>query len=139
MSLAMIPLEPPPKTRDAFTDFATRRLLVIDDDYQLIPLIGRAAQQIDPDLVIDWACGAQEARMALCESRYQAALVDFVLPGSESGFSIAKEIELRQPGSRIAMMSALPISIPSSCRGFLLKPFGLRECRHFLSNLIYTS
>lgn len=136
MSMTSFDLVPLPKTVVPVICLDSWRMLVIEDDLQLLPLIARAAQGIDPDLVIDWAVDRDEARSAMLESQYDAVLADYLLPGSPSGFTVHRDCRRLQPHSRFAMMSSMDIPIPVGCHGFLKKPFGIVGCREFLYDLL---
>ncbi|MCR9095486.1 MAG: hypothetical protein NXI30_14795 [bacterium] len=139
MSLSPRPLEdlrPPPKTVVVQPRLRSPRMLVIEDDPMVIPLIARALHQLDPDVVLDWARDAEEGRSALASADYYAVLADFMLADSESGYSLLGSCRFLQPAARFAMMSALPISTPQHAFGFLRKPFGVKECEAFLADLL---
>lgn len=139
MSIPLVPidqLEPPPKEIDFHPRLLSPRLLVVEDDPQMIPLLTRALRLLDPDIQLDWATSAKEGRGALASGHYDAVLADFVLEDSDSGFSLYEDSRTLQPDARFAMMSALPISPPEQSCGLLRKPFDVLECRRFLEGLL---
>lgn len=112
------------------------RILVIEDDGSLMPILSRAVAGLDPEVVLDWVTNATDARSALHDGKYDAILADFLLADSESGFALRTDSEILQPEARFAMMSALPISLPERSFRLLNKPFSIRECRDFLKDLL---
>ncbi len=136
MSQAFPLLPTVPKTPDLGIRIRSTRLLVIEDDTSMIPLVSRALTYLDPDIVLDWATNADDARSALTDGQYDAILSDFMLADSDSGFSIYSDCRTLQPNARFAMMSALPISLPDGAYGLLAKPFDVNECRNFIEGLL---
>jgi hypothetical protein len=57
-------LTPPVKANDVFPRIRSPRILVVEDDPAIIPLVTRALVQLDPDIVLDWAFNAEDARSA---------------------------------------------------------------------------
>ena len=138
MSLAPSPVDlllPPPKSIEIRPRLRSPRLLVIEDDPSIIPLLTRALIQLDPDIVLDWACNADEGRSALASCDYDAVLADFMLADSESGLALYEDCQALQPDACFAMMSALPIRLPERRFRFLRKPFDVDDCRRFLADL----
>jgi DNA-binding NtrC family response regulator len=129
-------LTPPVKANDVFPRIRSPRILVVEDDPAIIPLVTRALVQLDPDIVLDWAFNAEDARSALASGGYEAVLADFVLADSDSGYSLLSECREYQPNARFAMMSSLPIAPPEKTAGFLRKPFAVSQCRSFLADLL---
>lgn len=138
-SLSTYPLErlvAPPKPIDVRPLIHSPRILVIEDDPGMLPLVSRGLALVDPDYAIDWVTTADEGRTALVSGEYRAVLADFILADSESGFSLHADCRILQPDARFAMMSALPISLPENAYGLLRKPFDVAECRTFLEGLV---
>lgn len=136
MSYPLPDLMPPPKKKPVLPRIHSKRILVIEDDHFMLPLISRALAHLDPDIVLDWATNAEDARSALASGRYTAVLADFMLEDSDSGFSLFGDCRELQPSARFAMMSALPISLPEGAFGLLRKPFNVEECGDFLDRLL---
>ena len=137
-ALPLPDLRPPPKRThtDTWPSLHAPRLLVVEDDVQLMPLLGRALHWVDPDVVLDWATDVGQARSAIVENEYRAILADFMLADSDSGLSIYADCRALQPEARFAMMSALPISLPVVAVGLLYKPFDLGRVCDFLRRLL---
>ena len=128
-------LLPPPKTQVA-PQLLAPRLLVIEDDSDLLPILARVVHGIDPDMKVDWASGADDARAAINSERYHAILSDYMLADSDTGLVLYQDCVKYQPQARFAMMSALPITLPDETCQLLRKPFTIAECHEFLSRLM---
>lgn len=139
---------PLPSTTDVYRQFhpralrcplpnePDRRLLVIEDDEDLWPLIGRVGCAIDSRIAIDYAATVNEAVDKLCEPiRYDAVLVDNCLPRPGVGAQLRVPIETLQPWARTAMMSGRTCPDVESWN-FLPKPFSFSQCRSFLHRLL---
>jgi len=117
------------------------RMLVVEDDLDLEPVIRRLAHAIRPDVTIDWVGDAQSARALLQEHCYDAVLVDQCLGEEGSGLGLRSRCWESQPQAIFAVMSAWPLSdylhsVGGAGTPFLRKPFALAECRAFLRSLL---
>lgn len=118
------------------------RLLVVDDDEDLRNVFDRIARSLDPDLVMDWAGGVDEAIPLLGTQRYTAVIADYLLRGTLTGLTLRAHTRRRQPCATFAMMSACPMrdvlaSLGSGPHPFLRKPFSMSECRQFVKAVLY--
>ena len=118
------------------------RMLVVEDDLDLQPVVWRAAYSIDPLLIVDWATSAGSARRRLESRRYVLVLADYLLAEGSSGLRVARWA--RPASGRFAMMSAFPVRdemVGCGLAGcpFLPKPFSLRQLRGFLLGLLPAS
>lgn len=113
------------------------RLLVVEDDPDMWRLIERAAREANPEVLIHWTTDAEGARSALECFEFDAVLADFMLENSQSGWWLLGECRRLQPRARIALSSSLPLRAPGAVGcPFLQKPFGIEQCRSFVTQLI---
>ncbi len=116
------------------------RLLVVEDDKDLMTFLRRIAFRVEPDLAVDWAGSVADARKLMHRQPYDLVLADYVLDTHESGLVLRSWLERRYPQVGFAMMSAYPIGDYLAYSGpgcpFLPKPFTVKECRRFLSQTL---
>ncbi len=113
-----------------------RRLLIVEDDPDLVSFLHRAARRVDPDVLVDWIPDADGARDALLRTRFAAVLADYAIEGDGTGWGLRQLVEETQDGAGFAVMSAMPLR-PEDGVPFLRKPFSERRAEHFLRNLIH--
>lgn len=113
------------------------RLLVVEDDRELWPVLARVAWLANSDLQVDFTADT-EAAVAKLEGdiRYDAVLADYLLD-DHTGLWVKQSVASRQPWARVGIMSSFPVenAVGGEC-AFLPKPFSIRDCRSFLSELI---
>ena len=121
----------------AFLRIRRPRLLVVEDDPDMWRLVERAAREANPEVLIHWTTNAEGARNALERFEFDAVLADFMLENSESGWWLLGECRRLQPKASIALSSSLPLRAPGAAGcPFLQKPFGIEECRAFVTRLL---
>ena len=114
-----------------------RRVLVVEDDPDLIPLFVRALRAVDPELCLLWSMDSDAARILLLAGACEAVVADYTIPGRETGWSLASCCREATPAIPFGLTSALPLgSIEALGSPFLLKPFSLRELVAFLHRLV---
>jgi len=67
------------------------RILVVEDDRELEPLVRRAALTMVPPAAVDWCTSARHAHELLTTRYYDAVIADFCLEGSAAGLSLRAE------------------------------------------------
>jgi len=117
------------------------RMLVVEDDRDLEPIMRRVIHAIRPDVTVDWVGDAQSARSLLGVHFYDVVLVDQCLGEEGSGLGLRARCWESQPQAIFAVMSAWPLSdylhsVGGAGTPFLRKPFALAECRTFLRALL---
>jgi DNA-binding NtrC family response regulator len=119
------------------TSSTRKRLLVVEDDADLVAVLERIASSIDADIVMDWAPDVEVAERQMHERRYDVVLADFLLESERTGFALRSRCERLQPHAAFAMMSSMPLDVPGEdpCP-FLRKPFTVAECREFLRTML---
>jgi DNA-binding response OmpR family regulator len=126
MTMAHAPAEP-----------RARRVLVVDDDPDLMSLVAREFRAQDPDVCIQWSMDFEAARACLRSCRYDAVLADYLIEGAAGGWSLRSDCDVCQPGVPFALMSALPLSGTEKLGvPFLKKPFSRHELSSFLRSLL---
>lgn len=111
------------------------RVLVVDDDagHARVVVIGLRVEGFDVELTHD----AEEALRLLASERFDAAVVDLMLPGT-NGIQLARLVRERHPSTRVVLTSAYHLSerqlLRADCGavGFVPKPFDLGELARFL-------
>src|SRR5262249_19191669 len=114
------------------------RILVVEDDRELEPLVRRAAGSLIPPVAVDWCTSTQAAHELLASSFYAAVLAAGRRDGGLSGIALRSDCWELQPQAVFAMTSAYPLSrylysVGSHAIPFLAKPFDISRCRQFLS------
>jgi DNA-binding NtrC family response regulator len=117
------------------------RILVVEDDRELEPLVRRAAYMLRPVAQVDWCTSAEQARPLLESRFYDAVVADWCLEGADAGLALRAECWELQPQAVFAMTSSYPLSSYLHSVGrpgipFLPKPFDVLRCREFLSSLL---
>jgi len=120
----------------------TRRLLVVDDDRELLPIVRRAARLVLHDLQVDCAPTAEEARSLLSGRAYDVVLLDYYLDGDERGVDLVRLARRSQRDAVIAMMSSTGVrGLLDRTRHdrrlkLLPKPFTAAVVHHFLHDAL---
>lgn len=117
------------------------RLLVVEDDRDLEPLVRRAAGSLSPPVAVDWCTSAEQARELLARRYYDAVLADYALEGENSGLALRADCWKHQPQAVFAMTSSYPLtdylhSVGRAGCPFLPKPFDVWTCRRFVQSLL---
>src|SRR5688572_23355392 len=111
------------------------RLLIVEDDRELLHRLREAAGQRDCDAVC--VASLSEARAALLEQTFDVVLVDLGL-GPDSGFDLLQLLNDRYPATSTVVMSAASTvnsaiqSFEMSALAFVQKPF---EIGHLFDTL----
>ena len=64
------------------------RILVVEDDRELEPLVRRAASFLRPAARIDWCTSTEQAHTLLSMRFYDAVLADWRLEGAHAGLEL---------------------------------------------------
>ena len=117
------------------------RILLVEDDCELEPLVRRAAGALRPAVSIDWCTSTEQAHELLASRFYDAVIADWCLEGSHAGLELRVECWRLQPQAVFAMTSSYPLSTYLHSVGrpgipFLAKPFDVWRCREFLASLL---
>ena len=114
-----------------------RRVLVVEDDPDLIPLFVRALRVVDPELGLLWSMDSDAARILLFAGACEAVVADYAIPGQATGWSLASWCRELTPAIPFGLTSALPLgSIEALGAPFLPKPFSIRELVAFLHRIV---
>lgn len=138
-----------PKTPSTPAYFRPLRILVIEDDEELMGILTRALRKIFPACSIDRPHSAEDAlriiqeRYASREERFDLVVSDIMLPGQISGIELWETCEARFPGMPYLLISGMgesefkkavskdPVQPP-----FLAKPFSLQAFRHAVEDVL---
>ena len=117
------------------------RMLVVEDDRDLEPLVRRAVGSLSPPVAVDWCTSAEQARVLLASRYYDVVLADYVLEGNGAGLDLRSDCWTFQPQAVFAMTSSYPLteylhSVGRPGSPFLAKPFDVWRCRRFVSSLL---
>jgi len=117
------------------------RLLVVEDDRELEPLVRRAADALRPPARVDWCTSTEQAHGLLETGFYDAVLADWNLEGGTVGFALRTDCWQFQPQAVFAMTSSYPLSrylhsVGGAGIPFLAKPFDFGRCLDFLTSLL---
>jgi DNA-binding NtrC family response regulator len=114
-----------------------RRVLVVDDDEDLLFIIGEFLDSCE--VRFDMASSAAQARKLLAHCRYGTVISDFNMPG-ESGLDLYRSVSLRYPEVHFTLMSAnldqrlRREAMAMGIRSFLSKPFDLADLKNIILN-----
>src|ERR1043166_4836264 len=106
-------------------------VLVVEDDEQGRKLLVRILQG-QGGYGTDAAANAAEARALLAERTYQAALIDYRMPG-ESGIELLKHVRARFPDAAAIMVTAVDdaesveLALQIGAYGYVVKPYRVSE------------
>lgn len=141
MPTPTVPFEPSLSSLTELLRLHTPRMLVVEDDHDLEPLVRRAAGSIDPAVNVDWCSSAEAARELLARRYYDVVLADYVLEGCDAGLALRADCWQLQPQAVFAMTSSYPLqdylhSVGRPGSPFLPKPFDLWSLRRFVASLL---
>ena len=113
------------------------RVLVVEDDPDLIPLFVRALRAVDPELCLLWTMDSEAAWILLASRACDAVVADYAIRGNETGWSLASWCRASAPAIPFGLTSALPLgSIEALGTPFLPKPFSIRQLVAFLHRIV---
>ena len=117
------------------------KMLVVEDNVELLTILARSVSRLRPNLEIDWATNLSEARHSLRSDRYDAILVDYVLDRDARGTALYADSRRSQPGTPFAIMSSRPLDelvrcVKDPAIPLLTKPFTSRDLAVFISALL---
>ncbi len=112
------------------------RVLLVEDDPDVAPLVYRGLRDVDPLLSIVWASDSARAREALSSGSFDVVIADYSIDGGGTGWTLLEEARARDPGVRCGILSALPLGIEKLGTPFLHKPFARHELISFLRPLL---
>ncbi len=124
---------------DTRANAPSQRVLIVDDEPSirdlLVRLLGREGYRV---AVADTG---EQALAALEASRFDLVIVDKNLPGL-TGFDVLRAVQANHPGTASIMITAFPNAEAESdaralgARGFVSKPFGIREVLRTVADAI---
>ncbi len=116
---------------------ARTRILIVEDDPDLWPLLTNFSRRVDPTMTVDFCESRGEAIEMLGQQvTYRAVVSDLCLPKPGDGLKLVAKVRELQPAARFGMISALMGFKPPKDVCYLAKPFTPDQYRHFLRDLI---
>ena len=88
-----------------------KRVLIVEDDLTIQPVLERMIRRINPNIQIDWTTRAEKALILLSQSRdtsprpYEVVLTDIGLAGEKSGIDLVNECYLKQISANFVLTS----------------------------------
>lgn len=117
------------------------RVLVVEDDLDLMNVIQRMTRAFDPSIEIDWVTRVDDALDRLARRHYRMVLADYHLENSRCGLALLDPCEQLQPRATFAMISSDAFDQLEGARAhrefpFLRKPFTALECFTFIGGAL---
>lgn len=117
------------------------RVLVVDDDPEIVALLAPPAQAVVGDVRLDWVASLCAASAELERARYDLVLTDWHLANGESGLDLASLVTSLQPAATFAVMTGSSVSefllaVGQPPGAFLSKPFSQAACRGFFASVL---
>ena len=127
-----------------------RKVLIIEDDVEIVAVFNKILRSIDPRFYSDWVTSAEQA-VGLLEAAartknlhpYDLILADVFLDGARTGLDVWRLCKEFFPTVPLVVTSAFPFSTYFEELGketlrppFLQKPFVLTDCREMLEGYL---
>ena len=128
-----------------------KRILIVEDDLDLVDVLERVLRSIDRDVEIDVATSAETALFRLNERArsadeqrpYDLLIADIFLEGRTTGLDVWKICQNVYPEIHLIVTSSLPIDKFLAATGresaappFLAKPFTVMEVKKLFSRIL---
>lgn len=135
---------------ETFALTRVRRVLVVEDDLELMTVLDQIIRTIDAAIATEWVTTAEEA-VSLLEDKldisphapYDLVLADIFLEGDSTGLDLWKLCQQHFPEMPVIVTSALPVDKFFTALGrdtisppYLAKPFRPGECRQLLEGIL---
>jgi DNA-binding response OmpR family regulator len=118
------------QTRRSMLFAGMARILVIDDEPQIVSFVSRALAA--DGLAVESACDGARGLALAVRKRYELVVLDLLLPGID-GVGVLRELMLRHPGQQVLILSAIAeVEAKVRCldlgaADYLTKPFSIAE------------
>ncbi len=118
------------------------RVLVVEDDLWMQPLIYGAVKSAIPNACIDWVESAEDATRKTRYTKYSIVIADIYLkPNQGTGIDLWNICRDECPEIPILLMSSIPVDTFLKKMGlydpyYLPKPFSLVQCKEIIRNLV---
>jgi DNA-binding response OmpR family regulator len=126
-----------------------RRVLVLEDDMALEPLLTRVIQAVSNGALVDWVTNVEEAKFRLKmwpnhqNPKYDLIIADIFLEGRETGLDFWQSCQFLVPNIPVLLMSSMAIDQFFTMLGqnviappFIAKPIDIGECRQRIKGLL---
>jgi CheY-like chemotaxis protein len=110
----------------------TKRILVVDDDPDLLFLVAHSVKSMSLGYVVDTASGAEAAIDKFGRQAFDLVVTDYMMPG-KNGLELVKDLRQKSPDTKFLVMTAhqetaqVRNSVAEMELGFIGKPFVLPE------------
>jgi DNA-binding NtrC family response regulator len=134
-----------PKLFPQYFGLDPRKILVVEDDPFLKPLITGIVHSVDHEARVRWVADVDSAKYLLSCEPFKLVISDFVLDGPENGYDLWKFCKDRFPAVAFVMVSALSRQVLSSyfamhavleAPPLLSKPLRPRICQDLLFRVL---
>lgn len=112
---------------------SSKRILVVDDDPDLLFLVAHGIKSLSPEFQVSTAPGASSALQQVRQQTFDLVITDYMMPG-RSGLDLVTEARTISPDTRFVMMTAHHDTgrvrnhiQETEVDGFISKPFILPE------------
>ncbi len=122
----------------------TKKVLVVDDEEDMLWMLQRNLNKGMPDVEILSARSGEEALAVLSDTTVELVITDINMPGM-NGLDLLIEINNRYPDTGVIIMTAYPSSayereaMMSGSLRFIEKPFDIKDMRDIVKNVLKTS
>lgn len=120
----------------------SKKVLVVEDDLALKPIISKILKLIDPKIELDWKTNVEVAKQVLNENDYALIIADFALQGKLTGIDLWKFCNDYYTKIPFIIISGMPIPTflammgSEICPPILQKPFYLGEAQQVLKHFL---
>lgn len=113
------------------------RVLLVEDDPDMVPLVVHLLREIEPGCAVQWCMDSETARSALFQRPFHAVIADYLIEGQATGWSLREPLHTLHPDAGYGLLSALPLeALDRLGVPFLHKPFTQAALRAFLRTLL---
>ncbi len=122
----------------------TKKVLVVDDEEDMLWMLQRNLNKGMPDVEILSARSGEEALAVLSDTTVELVITDINMPGM-NGLDLLIEINNRYPDTGVIIMTAYPSSayereaMMSGSLRFIEKPFDIKDMRDIVKSVLKTS
>ena len=123
---------------------AIRRVLVVDDEEDMLWMLQRNLNKGIPDMEVLAASSGEEALAVLSDKAVNLVITDINMPGM-NGLDLLIEINNRYPETGVIIMTAYPSNayerdaMMGGCLRFVEKPFDIKDMRDIVGEVLKTS
>jgi CheY-like chemotaxis protein len=119
----------------------TRRVLIVDDDKEIITMLQYSLKSLGADYEIETALGSLEALAKIEKNAFNLVVTDYMMKDM-TGVDLARAVRRLSPGTQVILMSAFgskrlrDTSESLGLDGYLDKPFDIEKMRRIITNAV---